>query len=36
MTATEAEGCKRIAEFFENFLGGTVNGPLRVVEAPDS
>ena len=31
---TEAEGCKRIAEFFENFLGGTVNGPLRVVEAP--
>jgi uncharacterized protein YcbX len=31
---TEAEGCKRIAEFVENFLGGTVNGPLRVVEAP--
>jgi uncharacterized protein YcbX len=31
---TEAEGCKRIAEFFENFLDGTVNGPLRVVEAP--
>jgi MOSC N-terminal beta barrel domain len=31
---TEAEGCKRIAEFFENFLGGTLNGPLRVVEAP--
>ena len=31
---TEAGGCKRIAEFFENFLGGTVNGPLRVVEAP--
>jgi hypothetical protein len=22
-----------IAEFFENFLGETVNGPLRVVEA---
>ena len=31
---TEAGGCKRIAEFFENFLGGTMNGPLRVVEAP--
>jgi hypothetical protein len=30
---TEAEGCKRIAEFSENFLGGTVNGPLRVVAA---
>src|SRR5438128_11928414 len=29
---TEPEGCRRIAEFFENFLGETVNGPLRVVE----
>jgi uncharacterized protein len=32
---TEADGCRRIAGFFDEFLGGRVAGPLRVVEAPD-
>jgi uncharacterized protein len=32
--ATDADGCRDIAEFFTNFLGGAVNGPLRVVAAP--
>ena len=31
---TEPEGCRLVAEFFANFLGDAVNGPLRVVEAP--
>jgi uncharacterized protein YcbX len=31
---TEPEGCRLVAEFYENFLGDAVNGPLRVVEAP--
>src|SRR5260370_1685401 len=31
---TKSEGCKLVAEFGENFLGESVNGPLRVVEAP--
>jgi uncharacterized protein len=31
---TEPEGCRLVAEFFAAFLGDTVNGPLRVVEAP--
>src|ERR1700730_2514619 len=31
---TEAEGCRLVAEFFADFLGNAVNGPLRVVEAP--
>ena len=31
---TEPEGCRRVAEFYANFLGDAVNGPLRVVEAP--
>ena len=30
---TEPEGRRRVAEFFAAFLGGTVTGPLRVVEA---
>ena len=30
----EAEGCPRIARFFDEFLGDAVAGPLRVVEAP--
>ena len=30
----EVEGCRRIARFFDEFLGETVPGPLRVVEAP--
>jgi hypothetical protein len=30
----DAEGCGRIARFFDAFLGGAVAGPLRVVEAP--
>src|ERR1700745_4142248 len=30
---TELEGCRLVAEFFTNFLGGTVSGPLRVVAA---
>jgi uncharacterized protein YcbX len=31
---TEPEGARLVAEFFTNFLGDAVNGPLRVVEAP--
>ena len=31
---TEPEGCRLVADFYTNFLGGTVDGPLRVVEAP--
>jgi hypothetical protein len=30
---TEPEGCRLVAEFYENFLGDAVNGPLHVVEA---
>jgi uncharacterized protein YcbX len=30
----EPEGCRQVAEFFANFLGDAVKGPLRVVEAP--
>jgi uncharacterized protein len=30
----EPEGCRLIADFFANFLGDAVNGPLRVVAAP--
>jgi uncharacterized protein YcbX len=32
--ATDSHGSRLIAEFFANFLGGTVDGPLRLVEAP--
>ena len=32
--ATDADGCRAIGEFFANFLGGGVNGPLRLVAAP--
>ncbi|MGB9648403.1 MAG: MOSC domain-containing protein [Stellaceae bacterium] len=31
---TETTGRTLVAEFFTDFLGGAVNGPLRVVEAP--
>lgn len=31
---TEPEGQRRIAAFFDEFMGGKVAGPLRVVEAP--
>jgi uncharacterized protein len=31
---TEPEGCRLVGEFFLDFLGNAVNGPLRVVEAP--
>jgi hypothetical protein len=31
---TESEGCRLVADFFANFLGDAVNGPLRVVAAP--
>jgi uncharacterized protein YcbX len=31
---TELEGCRLVAEFFANFLGAAVTGPLRVVAAP--
>jgi uncharacterized protein len=31
---TQPEGCRLVAEFFTNFLGDAVNGPLRVVAAP--
>jgi uncharacterized protein len=31
---TETEGRRLVAEFFTDFLGPAVNGPLRVVEAP--
>jgi uncharacterized protein len=30
----EPEGGRRVAAFLEDFLGGTVDGPLRVVAAP--
>jgi uncharacterized protein len=30
---TERGGCRLVAEFFADFLGPAVNGPLRVVEA---
>jgi len=30
---TDAEGCKLSGEFFTNFVGNAVNGPLRVVSA---
>jgi uncharacterized protein YcbX len=30
----DADGRSLIAEFFSNFLGGTVSGPLRLVAAP--
>ena len=30
---TDPEGCRLIAEFFSNFLGDAVDGPLRVVAA---
>src|SRR5882724_974659 len=30
----EPDGSRLVAEFFENFLGDAVNGPLRFVEAP--
>ena len=30
---TETGGCRLVAEFFADFLGPAVNGPLRVVEA---
>src|SRR6516164_961098 len=30
---TDPEGCKLVGEFFTNFLGNAVNGPLRVVSA---
>ena len=31
---TEPEGCRLVAEFFADFLGDAVKGPLHVVEAP--
>jgi uncharacterized protein len=31
---TDAEGRKQVGEFFTNFLGDAVDGPLRVVAAP--
>src|SRR5690349_7738708 len=31
---TEPEGCLLVSEFFADFLGGSVKGPLRVVAAP--
>src|ERR1700751_3022030 len=30
---TRTEGCRLVAEFFADYLGGAVNGPLRLVEA---
>jgi uncharacterized protein YcbX len=30
----EAAGCRRAAAFFDKFLAGVVDGPLRIVEAP--
>src|SRR5437764_2392997 len=30
---SEREGCRLVAEFFADFLGGAEKGPLRVVEA---
>jgi uncharacterized protein len=32
---SDPDGRRRIARFFDAFLGGAVAGPLRVVEAPD-
>jgi uncharacterized protein YcbX len=31
---TDPEGCRLVGEFFTNFLGDEVDGPLRVVAAP--
>jgi uncharacterized protein len=31
---TASEGCRQIADFYTDFLGSEVDGPLRVVEAP--
>jgi hypothetical protein len=31
---TENEGCRLVGEFFADFLGPAMNGPLRVLEAP--
>jgi uncharacterized protein len=31
---TDPEGCRLVAEFFGDFLGNAVKGPLHVVEAP--
>ncbi len=31
---SDPDGCRRIARFFDEFMGGGVAGPLRVVEAP--
>jgi uncharacterized protein len=31
---TEPEGCRAVSEFLAAFLGPTVEGPLRIVEAP--
>ena len=31
---TEREGCRLVAQFFANYLGDAVNGPLHVVAAP--
>jgi uncharacterized protein len=31
---TDAKGCRLVTEFFTNFLGDMVNGPLRIVSAP--
>lgn len=31
---TEPDGCRDVAEFYTDFLGSAVDGPLRVVEAP--
>lgn len=31
---TNAEECKRVGEFFTDFLGEAVSGPLRIVSAP--
>ena len=31
---TEPNGCRLVAEFFANFLGDAVDGPLRVLKAP--
>jgi uncharacterized protein YcbX len=30
----EPDGCRRVSRFFDDYLAGTVPGPLRVVEAP--
>jgi hypothetical protein len=31
---TEPNGCRLVAEFFANYLGDAVDGPLRVLDAP--